>query len=112
MLLTRGRSATGIFRLSQDRLPAEPGSLGQRRKRLSKLQFIQIEIALRLIDPHEEEAQLCVLVLVGVQNIAAVREQKIRDGGYQSLAIGGVQQQDCAFVHGSLSLLSSGGVIC
>jgi hypothetical protein len=38
--------------------------------------------------------------------------QKIRDGGYQSLAIGGVQQQDCAFVHGSLLYGVQVGIVC
>jgi hypothetical protein len=102
MVIARDQKCNWDLSPSKDRLPVESGCLGQRRKRLPKLQFIQIEIAQRPFDAHKEEAQFRILVLVGVQNIAAVRKQKIRDSGYQSLAIGGVQQQDCAVVHGSL----------
>jgi hypothetical protein len=51
---------------------------------------------------HEEEAQFCVLVLVSVRNITAVRKQKFAMVATSPLAIGGMQQQDCAFVRESL----------
>jgi hypothetical protein len=43
-------------------------------------------------DAHEKETQFRILVLVDVENIAAVRKQKFAIGAYRSVAIGGVQQ--------------------
>ena len=48
------------------------------------------------LDAHEEEAKLDILMLVGVQDVDVVAgNEKIHDGGDDSLAVGTVDEQDC-----------------
>jgi len=54
---------------------------------------LQIELVQRPLDAHEEQAQVLVLVLVRVQDVGAVRVEKIGDGRDQPLAVGTIDQQ-------------------
>ena len=62
----------------------------------------QIEILERPFDTHEEQAQLVILVLIGMQDICAMRIEEIGDGGHQTLAVGTINQQN-----GSVSCFQS-----
>ena len=47
------------------------------------------------LDAHEEEAKFDILMLVGVEDVDVVaRNEKINDGGDDSLAVGTVDEQD------------------
>ena len=47
------------------------------------------------LDAHEEEAELDILMLVGVEDVDVVAsDEKIHDGGDDSLAVGTVDEQD------------------
>jgi hypothetical protein len=101
MLIARHEQSHRDPPLSKDRPPRELRRLGQRRERLPKPALVQVEIRQRPLDPHEKQPQLGVLVLVGVQDISPVREQKIGHHRYQALAIDRMQQQHSALVHAS-----------
>ena len=49
---------------------------------------------------HEEEAQIVVLVLVGVQDVGPVPVQKARDAGDDPFPVGTVNQKGCGVRHG------------
>jgi hypothetical protein len=42
----------------------------------------------QILDPHQEQLQFGVLMLVGVQDVGVVQQQKIGNGGDQSLLVG------------------------
>ena len=44
------------------------------------------------LDPHEEQPQVVVLVLIGVEDVGAVGVQKVRDGGDNPLPVGAVYE--------------------
>jgi hypothetical protein len=91
MPIARDEGATGSFAFLRIACQLSPvvsagGVNVCRNCNLSRL------VAERPIDAHEKETQFRILVLVDVQNIAAVRKQKFAIVAYQSVAIGGVQQ--------------------
>ena len=59
------------------------------------------------LHPHEEQPQLVVLVLVGVQNVGAVFVQQAGDAGHQTLAVRAVDEQNGCVFHAPSSLTSS-----
>ncbi len=62
----------------------------------------QIEVEIRQVPfhPHQEQFQLGVLMLVGVQDVGIVQQQKVGDGGDQTLLVGAGNQQDGGMAHG------------
>src|SRR5262249_39160407 len=53
---------------------------------------------------HEEEAQLVILMLVGVKNVGAALVKQAGDAGDESLAVGAVDQENCGVFHPDSSL--------
>jgi hypothetical protein len=88
MLIVRDQQRYRDLSLSENDLPVDLQPFRQWGELLPELQFIKIEIAQRPFDTHEEEAQLSILVLVGVKDISTVFEEEIGNGRDQSLAIG------------------------
>ena len=49
--------------------------------------LVEVEFPKVPLDPHEEQAQLFVLVLVGVQNVSPMAVDKVGDSGQNALAV-------------------------
>ena len=61
---------------------------------------IEVEILGIELDPHQEEARLFVGVFVGVQNVAVVPVDEVRDGSYFAFAVGAGYEEDSGVLHG------------
>ena len=61
---------------------------------------IEAEVRQFPFHPHQEQFQLGILMLVGMQDIGVVRQQKIGDGGDQPSLVGAGNQQDGGMTHG------------
>jgi len=74
--------------------PVHLKALGDGFKPLVKEFPGQIEILKRPFDAHEEQAQLVILVLIGVQDIGAMRIEEVGNGGHQAFPVGTINQQN------------------
>ncbi len=63
----------------------------------------------RELHAHEEEAELVVLMLVGVENVGAALVEQRRDAGHQALLIRAVDEQNGGIFHVDTSLCHCGG---
>ena len=63
------------------------------------LERFKIEAVQLPLDAHEEEAQVVVDVLVGVQNVRAALVEQPRNARHQALAIGAIDQQNGGIFH-------------
>ena len=54
----------------------------------------QVELLERPLHAHEEQPQILILVLIGVQDVRAVRIQKVGNCGDQALAVGAIDQEN------------------
>ena len=68
---------------------------------LMVLRFTAVQ---RPFHAHEEQAQVVILVLVGMQNVGSVLVEHSGDAGHQTLAIGAVDQENGCVFHGLFSL--------
>jgi hypothetical protein len=53
----------------------------------AKLRQLNIKLRRIKLDPHQEQARFRIAMLVRVQNIAVVPQNKIGNGGHQALTI-------------------------
>ena len=63
---------------------------GQRRK--GGAEALEVEAVQLPLHAHEKQAQLMVLVLVGVQDVGATLVEQARNARHQSLAVGAIDQ--------------------
>ena len=99
VLVARDEQSHGNSPSAKDHSPRESGAIGKRSEGPAKLRFIQVEAIERPFDAHEEQVQLRVLMLVGMQDVPAMREEEVRDQGDQTFAVGRVEQQNRALIH-------------
>jgi hypothetical protein len=72
--------------------PAHPEALGDRLELARQVFPGQVKVLQRPFDPHEEQPQVVILVLIGVEDVGAVRAQKVRDGGNDPLPVGAINE--------------------
>jgi len=74
--------------------------VGDRREGGREVGRIEVEACQIPLHPHQEQPELGVLVLVGVQDVGVVPEQEVGDGCDQPLLVGAGQQQNGGVAHG------------
>jgi hypothetical protein len=72
--------------------PSELQRAGNCRELPVKRGFVQVEIGQVPLDPHEEQSEFIVAVLIRVQDVRAAAVEKGGYLGHQALAVGGVNQ--------------------
>ena len=70
--------------------PYHPEFAGQANKLLPEGRFIEVEAVERPLDPHEELSCFVVLVLVRMQDVAAMGIKKLGNGGHKTGAVGAI----------------------
>ncbi len=70
---------------------------GEGSKGGAEVLFAAAGVVQRKFDAHEEESEVDVLMLVGVQDIGVVMDEEVGDGGNDALAVRTIDQEDCGF---------------
>ena len=89
-----GRMPSGVIDLPVHAVAGAEGSESR-----AKGIFGEIEIFEGELHAHEEQAELVVLVLVRVQDVGIVFEQKVGDGRDQAFAVRAIDEQDGSVGH-------------
>ena len=79
--------------------PLHLKAVGQGLEALTESSIVQGEIRQVPFDAHEEEAEIVVLVLIGVENIGSPIVQKTGDRGDNSFAVGAMDQENGGVRH-------------
>jgi hypothetical protein len=79
MLIMRNEDGDAGMPLAHHDLPGKSKFVRQRRKGARKRLLVKIEAAQRPLDTHEEHPQYRILVLIGMQNIAAMFKDELGD---------------------------------
>jgi hypothetical protein len=107
MMITGNKYCDRRPLLLHEHPPGETISGRQRCKDAGKALLIEIEAGQRPLNTDEEQPQLCILVLIRVQNIPAMLKQEPSNHKHQTFAILTIQQQCGAVFHGlSLRILA------
>ncbi len=100
MQIMRTKNSHVLRGVGKFQLPVQRMPLGQRRERRAELCFVKILFVGRKLDPHEEQAQLHILMLIGIQNIGVIfLNQEVGDGGDQAFAVRTINKQNRSFRH-------------
>ena len=95
MLVFRDEDRHSRRRARPDQAPVHLEPAGQVSELFSQARFVEIEGAWIPFHAHEKEAETVVLMLVGVENVAAVIGQKTGHRRHNTFAVGTMDQQNC-----------------
>src|ERR1035441_3228255 len=99
MLLLRNEDGHSWPRGRVGQLPLHLEGLGKHRKFCAESRVVKGKILEIPLHAHEEEAEIGVLMLIGMQDVGAVPVQETGNAGYDALAVGAVNQKNSGIWH-------------
>ena len=88
------------FLVHAAKLPAHVQFFGERREGLGEVGNIGTAIFHCPLDAHEKQAQLMILMLIGMEDVGALLVEKAGDARYQAFLVWAVDEENCAVVAG------------
>jgi hypothetical protein len=88
-------------RSGEGEAPVHLELLGERGEGGAEVRFIAMGVVGGELDTHEEEAELDVLMLVGIEDVrVALLHEKVGDGGDETFTVGAVDEKNGGLGHG------------